>query len=145
MNNKKLMLQNRESYKPKEEFYVLDTYAWVEYFRKSPLSDKVENILKTGKCFTPTIVISELQTKFLRDGLDFTKAFNFIEVKTPIITLNKTLALSAGKINFERKKIISHWSLADSIILATAKELNAKVVTGDEDFKDLENEVIMLK
>jgi predicted nucleic acid-binding protein len=145
MNSQQAILQSRESYELKEEFYVLDTYAWVEYFRKSPLSDKVESILETGKCFTPTIVIAELQTKFLRDGLDFTKAFNFIEIKTPITTLNKTLALSAGKINFERKKINPHWSLADSIVLATARETKAKVVTGDGDFKDLENEVIMLE
>jgi predicted nucleic acid-binding protein len=129
----------------KEGFYVFDTYAWVEYFRKSPLSDKVESILETGKCFTPTIVIAELQTKFLRDGLDFTKAFNFIEIKTSIIPLNKTLALYAGKINFERKKINPHWSLSDSIVLATAREMKAKVVTGDEDFRDLENEVIVLE
>jgi predicted nucleic acid-binding protein len=144
MNNQQLILKSKEKSEPKE-FYVLDTYAWVEYFRKSPLSDKVESILETGKCFTPTIVVAELKTKFLRDNLDFTKAFNFIEVKTLIITLNKAIALSAGKINFERKKINPHWSLSDSIVLATAREMKAKVVTGDEDFIDLKDEVLMLR
>jgi predicted nucleic acid-binding protein len=144
MNSQQLILKSKEKSEPKE-FYVLDTYAWVEYFRKSPLSDKVESILETGKCFTPTIVVAELNTKFLRDNLDFTKAFNFIEVKTLIITLNKAIALSAGKINFERKKINPHWSLSDSIVLATAREMKAKVVTGDEDFIDLKDEVLMLK
>jgi predicted nucleic acid-binding protein len=144
MNSQRLILKSKEKSEPKE-FYVLDTYAWVEYFRKSPLSDKVESILETGKCFTPTIVVAELKTKFLRDNLDFTKAFNFIEVKTLIITLNKAIALSAGKINFERKKINPHWSLSDSIVLATAREMKAKVVTGDEDFIDLKDEVLMLK
>lgn len=128
-----------------KEFYVFDTYAWVEYFRKSPLSNKIEGILETGRCITPTIVIAELQTKFLRDNLDFAKAFNFIEVKTQIATLNKFIALSAGKINFKRKKINPHWSLSDSIVLATARETKAKVVTGDEDFIDLKDEIIMLK
>jgi predicted nucleic acid-binding protein len=144
MNNQQLILKSKEKSEPKE-FYVLDTYAWVEYFRKSPLSDKVESILETGKCFTPTIVVAELKTKFLRDNLDFTKAFNFIEVKTLIITLNKAIALSAGKINFERKKINPQWSLSDSIVLATAREMKAKVVTGDEDFIDLKDEVLMLR
>jgi predicted nucleic acid-binding protein len=144
MNSQRLILKSKEKSEPKE-FYVLDTYAWVEYFRKSPLSDKVESILETGKCFTPTIVVAELKTKFLRDNLDFTKAFNFIEVKTLIITLNKAIALSAGKINFERKKINPHWSLSDSIVLATAREMKAKVVTGDEDFIDLKDEVLMLR
>jgi len=125
--------------------YVMDTYAWVEYFRKSPLADKVENILETSDCFTPTIVVAELKTKFLRDNLDFSEALSFIEVRTPITSLNKSLAVSAGKINFERKSANQHWGLADSIVLATARELRAKVVTGDEDFRDLVDEVVMLK
>jgi predicted nucleic acid-binding protein len=125
--------------------YVLDTFAWVEYFRGSSLAKKVESILQSGKCFTPSVVIAELKTKFLRENLDFTQAFNFIEFKTTIIPLDKRIALIAGKINFERKKINHHWSLSDSVVLATARKINAKVVTGDEDFSDLKEEVVMLK
>ena len=143
MNSQQAVLEVTRQ-KPRQ-LYVLDTYAWVEYFRETTLADKVENILETGECFTPTIVIAELKTKFLRDNLVFADAFSFIEVKTPIVNLNKNLALSAGKINFERKKVNPHWGLSDSIVLATAREFGAKVVTGDEDFRDLINEVIMLK
>jgi predicted nucleic acid-binding protein len=125
--------------------YVLDTFAWVEYFRGSSLAEKVESILQSGKCFTPSVVIAELKTKFLRENSDFTRAFNFIEFKTTIIPLDKRIALIAGKINFERKKINHHWSLSDSVVLATARKINAKVVTGDEDFSDLKEEVVMLK
>jgi predicted nucleic acid-binding protein len=125
--------------------YVLDTYAWIEYFKGSSFADKVESILESGKCFTPSIVIAELKTKFLRENLDFAQAFNFIEFKTTIIPLDKTIALLAGEINFERKKANRHWSLSDSIVLATARKINAKVVTGDEDFNDLKEEVVMLK
>jgi predicted nucleic acid-binding protein len=133
------------SSKAMQDRYVLDTYAWVEYFRKSPLADRIEGLIENSECFTPPIVIAELQTKFLRDGLNFTKAFHFIDAKTVIVALDKFLALSAGKINFERKKINPHWSLADSVVLATAREIKAKVVTGDEDFRDLKEEVLMLK
>jgi hypothetical protein len=41
------------------------------------------------------------------------------------------------KINFERKKINPHWSLA--------REMKAKVVTGDEDFRNPKDEVIVLE
>lgn len=128
-----------------QEKYVLDTYAWVEYFRKSPLADRVGEFIENSECFTPTIVIAELQTKFLRDGLNFTKAFHFIEAKTTILTLDKFLAVSAGKINFERKRANSHWSLADSIVLATARKIKGKVVTANKDFEDLKEETVMLK
>lgn len=45
--------------------------------------------------------------------------------------------------HFENKKKIKNWGMSDSIILATAKLLNAKVVTGDEHFRDLD--AVMLK
>lgn len=144
MNNQQAVIEVETQKQPRQP-YVLDTYAWVEYFRKTPLADKVENILENGECFTPTIVIAELKTKFLRDNLDFTEAFNFIEVNTPITNLNKSLALSAGKINFERKRANLDWGMGDSIVLVTARELGAKVVTGDEDFRDLGDEAVMLK
>jgi predicted nucleic acid-binding protein len=83
--------------------YVLDTYAWVEYFRGTNLADKVEGILKE-KCFTPTIVIAELQTKFLKENLDFTQAVNFIEAKTITIPLTTNIAILAGKNKLRKKK-----------------------------------------
>lgn len=43
----------------------------------------------------------------------------------------------AGEINFENKKKIKGWGMSDSIIQATAKLLNADVLTGDEHFRDL--------
>ncbi|RLE79846.1 MAG: type II toxin-antitoxin system VapC family toxin, partial [Thermoprotei archaeon] len=37
------------------------------------------------------------------------------------------------------------WGLADSIVLATARKSKAKVITGDEHFRDLAGEVILIK
>ncbi len=62
--------------------------------------------------------------------------------KTKIINLNPMLAKEAGKLNFENKKKIRDFGMADSIILATAKLVGAKVVTGDEHFKTLNSVMI---
>ena len=126
------------------ESYVLDTSAWVEYFQNSPLADKAAAFINNCPCFTPTIVVAELQATFLRDGADFSKAFRFIEAKTPVLSLNKKIALAAGKLRFERKKINQKWGMSDAIVLATAREIGAKVITGDEDFRFLKAEVVML-
>lgn len=125
--------------------YVLDTFAWVEYFKDSPLADKVEDFLEHHSCYTPTIVIAELQATFLRDGIDFSKAFIFVELKTPVVGLSKKIALAAGKIKFERRKANQKWGMSDSIVLATAREIGAKVITGDHDFSALTGEAVMLK
>jgi predicted nucleic acid-binding protein len=39
---------------------------------------------------------------------------------------------------------VRDWGLADSIVLATARELGAKVVTGDKHFIDLGAETVFL-
>ena len=62
---------------------------------------------------------------------------HFIVSKSEIIDLNNDIALAAGEINFENKKKIKNWGMSDAIILATARMFNAKVVTGDEHFRNL--------
>ncbi len=50
----------------------------------------------------------------------------------------------AGEIDVERRKIMRGWGLSDSIILATARKENAKVITGDKHFADLKDEIIFI-
>ncbi|MFI5421229.1 MAG: PIN domain-containing protein, partial [Nitrososphaerales archaeon] len=59
----------------------------------------------------------------------------FISTKTAIVQVDRAVALLAGKINFQKKKEVRDWGMADSIILATANLASAKVVTGDLHFK----------
>lgn len=68
--------------------------------------------------------------------------FHFIIARSKIVDVSTEIALEAGKINFENKRKIKNWGMADSIILATAKNLNAKVVTGDNHFRNLD--VVMI-
>ena len=59
-----------------------------------------------------------------------------------IVDLTHDIAELAGEIDVERKVRI--WGIADSIILATARKTNAKIVTGDKHFADLKDEIIFL-
>jgi predicted nucleic acid-binding protein len=49
----------------------------------------------------------------------------------------------AGEINHSQKKVVKGWGMADSLILATARNTPAKVVTRDHHFEDLA-ETIMI-
>jgi len=62
-----------------------------------------------------------------------------------VVDLSFDIAVPAGKIDVERKRKVRNWGLADSIILAIARASNAKVVTGDEHFADLIDEVVMIE
>jgi len=57
--------------------------------------------------------------------------------RSSIVDLNLQIAKNAAVINQKMRKIKRHWGLADSIIYATAKLYEAKVVTGDEHFRNL--------
>ncbi|MBI2598555.1 MAG: type II toxin-antitoxin system VapC family toxin [Candidatus Diapherotrites archaeon] len=120
--------------------YVLDSHAWIEYFKGTLSGEKAKYFLETQECITPAIVVAELSYKYSTNNEDFEKQLNFILGKSSIIDLNSELALSAGKIKkFVRKKYKNNFGLADAIILATARKINAKVVTGDHHFKLLKN------
>lgn len=117
--------------------FVIDSYAWIEYFRGTEKGEKAREFIESGKSATCSIVIAELSEKYTREGKNFEEDFKFILSSAKIVDLNKEIALSAGEINFENKKKIKNWGMSDAIILATANLLGAKVVTGDEHFRNL--------
>ena len=94
---------------------------------------------------TPTIVIAELSEKYRREDLAFTEDLDFIVGKTRVVSLDTEIAQKAGVLSHERKRKVRRWGLADSIVLATARQYKAKIVTGDEHFRDLVDEVTMIK
>jgi predicted nucleic acid-binding protein len=123
--------------------FVIDTYAWMEYFRGSEEGKIAQKYIENENSATSAVTIAELSEKYKRENKDFEDDFSFIIVTTKIMNLDSEIALIAGEINCENKKKIKNWGMSDSIILATAKLLNAKVVTGDEHFKRLNS--VMLK
>ena len=109
--------------------YVIDSYAWVEYFRGSKEGELAKEYIENNHCATSAINIAELSEKYKRENKDFEKDMEFITSVAKIVEVSCGIALEAGRLNFENKKNIKNWGMADSIVLATAKMLNAKVVT----------------
>ena len=125
--------------------YVIDSYAWVEYFKGSKQGETAKEFIESKRAATSVITIAELSEKYDREGKRFDEDFSFMIAQTKIIKLNTELALLAGKINNENKRKIKNWGMADSIILATAKMNEAKVVTGDEHFRNLNSIMLNAK
>ena len=125
------------------ELFVLDSFAWVEYFLGSKRGEKVKVFIEGNKCITPTIVIAELSAKYSSEGKDFTDKLKFIKFNTKAMTLTDEIAELAGKIKTNQRKTKKDFGLADSIIYATALSISAKVLSGDPHFEDIK-EVIMI-
>lgn len=131
--------------------YVIDAYAWVEYFRGSKPGEKAKHYIEEEDSATPTVVVAELSRKLLKEverGAETIEGrrakLEFIGILTEIVDLSRDIAELSGEIDVERKSKVPSWGLADSIILATARKTTAKIVTGDKHFADLGNEVIMI-
>ena len=124
--------------------YVIDSFAWIEYFVGSKAGELAEQYIDGGQSITPTIVIAELSAKYARLKQDFAPKLRFIVLKSRTVALDEDIATLAGVISVERKIKVSRWGLVDSIILATARLQKANVVTGDQHFSDLK-EAIMIR
>ena len=123
--------------------YVIDSFAWVEYFRGSKKGETARHCIEEGGCATPAIVLAELSDVYEREeNRHWERDLAFIASKTTIVNLGQDIAAKAGKIkNDVRRKYQTKFGLADAIILATARKLGAKVVTGDQHFKRLDDMV----
>ncbi len=115
---------------------LIDSYGWIEYFTDGPLAESYAPYIEKAdneKYITPTIVIYEVcrKIKNLQGEQNALEAFAQIS-RTKIVELTSAISLRAVDISIALKL-----GTADAIILATAQECNAEIVTSDKHLKDL--------
>jgi len=113
---------------------VVDSSGWLEYFAAGPNAAFFEDAIEaTGDLIVPTVSVYEVFKKILleRGETEALRAIGFMQLGT-VIDLTSSIALSAAKISVELKI-----PMADSIMLATAREFGAVLWTQDIDFKGL--------
>jgi predicted nucleic acid-binding protein len=127
--------------------YVIDSYAWIEYFMGTKPGEKVKPIIEgLEEKMTPTICLAEVYAKTLRvESRELAeKQRVFIKERSALIPLDEAIAVESAKIDAVMKKKIKGWGLADSVVYATGLMKKAEIVTGDEHFKNLK-EVFFIK
>jgi predicted nucleic acid-binding protein len=122
--------------------FIIDSYAWLEYFMGSEAGKRVKQIVdsEVDEKLTPSICLAETYAKILKtedkEKAELRRAF--IKSRSALIPLDENLAVEAAKIDVAMKRKVQNWGLADSIVLSTARDRNGKVVTGDPHFRGLE-------
>lgn len=117
----------------------MDSCGWIEYFKGGGLAESFgEHIedMDRSNSFTPTIVIYEVYKVFLRNYTDddALRAVGHIKKRTTIIPLDDRIAIRAAEISYQ-----SRIPMAEAIVLATARESDAMVITSDKDLKGLDD------
>ena len=124
--------------------YVIDSYAWIEYFRGTEQGKKAQSYVESESAATSVLTLAELKEKYLREKwASFDEDLSFITARTSLTQVDRQTALLAGEINHKRKTAQKGWGMADSIILATARSASAKVVTGDKHFTGLPDAILL--
>ena len=124
--------------------YVLDSHALLAYAEGEPGAKEVADILKEGladkaELFQSVINWGEMYYIALREGgKERAELYRetFARYPIAIVEANKELTLQAA--HFKANYKISY---ADAFAAALAKNRKAILVTGDKEFKSLENEI----
>lgn len=113
---------------------VVDSSGWLEYFADGPNAGRfAPPIQNTRELIVPTLSLYEVFKRVFQQRSE-TEALRAIALmqQGQVVDLNATIALTAAKLSIELKL-----PMADSIILATAREYPATLWTQDGDFKGM--------
>ena len=112
---------------------IVDSSGWLAYFADDPQAKHFHKPLNDpSSLVVPTITLYEVFKVVLRETTE-NEALQAIAAmqKGKIVDLTPSLAISASKLSLEHSL-----PMADSIILATARDYEAVVWSLDSDFKN---------
>jgi len=121
---------------------LVDSSGWLEYFTDgknakhfAPVIQDLENLVVS------TINLYEIYKKIIqqRDENNAIQAIAIMQ-QVEILEVTAQIAIDGAKISIENEI-----PMADSLIIATARSVGAKIWTQDYDFKGLENVMFFKK
>lgn len=125
----------------------LDTTVIVEILRGEAGSQRIENIIdniRDEPLFISMAQIAELGDWCINNDIEPLKRITQIKEIINIIPLNEKICLDAAEIKHGmRKKGAKKFSLMDGIILASARSINQKLLTSDNDFRKVEDAILI--
>ena len=123
---------------------VIDSYAWIEYLDGTERGRKVSNYLdENEEIFSSALTVAEVVSKAARKGKSEKTAYEVLTNNSKVVSADQELSFQAGLIHCRMRRIMKDFGLADAYVLATAEKLDAKVLTGDLHFKDVEEAILL--
>jgi predicted nucleic acid-binding protein len=125
--------------------FIIDAWAWIEYFRGSQPGLKIDEILEdpSTDVYTCAITVAEVISKTARDGQDVEAAYNMLLSNSDVIKIDEEISKQAGLIHRKMRQTKKDFGIADAYILALANKLEGKIVTGDPHFEGLDNAILI--
>jgi len=127
------------------ETYVIDAYAWIEYLIGSKAGEKVKSVLEgeDNEIYTCAVTLAEVISKTAREGRNFEVAYDILVSNSQVINVDEEVSKEAGVLHSEMRKIKHDFGLADAYVLAVARRMKSKVLTGDVHFKGVKEAILI--
>jgi len=120
---------------------LVDTYTWIEIFQGSPRGHRaLRCIEKNSPVAVSVLTLYELRYR-LSDFFSREKIGTLMGIvlnHAEVIPVDTDIAILAGAIKADQKKIRSGLGAVDCMILATARLHGLKILSGDKHFAGLE-------
>jgi predicted nucleic acid-binding protein len=125
---------------------ILDSLAWVEFLSQGQLGPQVEAQSEEAEALlTPDTVLAEISRKFSREGVDSKKLAARLQAViglSEVVGINLAIAMKVPSSDEDLRRRAKQRgqgspSFTDAILLATARDVDAKVLTGDPHFEGL--------
>lgn len=125
--------------------YIIDSYAWVEYFMGSEKGLCVKKLLDNdaNRFITVECCLAELKGWALKEEKDFEKLYATVRSDSEIVAIRTEEWIIAGEIRYHKRKAVPDFGLIDSMLLAKQRLLGCRILSGDRHFKG-EKEVVYI-
>ena len=116
---------------------VLDTWTWIEYWRGNK---RVREFCEGPHSrITSVITVAELERHYGTDLERMDRMIAMIRARSLLVPVDPAIARTAGSV----RRSMKEGGIADAIIHATALAKQAKVVTGDPQFRTLDDVIFI--
>ena len=123
-----------------ESRYFLDSSAWLSYFFAE--NEELKSIIDSDSVlFTSVISLFEIKRKLIKEKIDINKIhsiLSYIKEKSIIVRIEQDVCEKAAEISVKDKL-----HATDSLIYTASLVNNCIFVTGDQDFKNMKDVIII--
>lgn len=118
------------------ERVIFDTWAWFEIFAESAVGRRLSQRYLDDpdvRVLTPSLALAEMSSKMARRGHTdrIPATLAAMDAGSEIVHLSTAAAIRVGPILVELRKSKKEASTADAVMLATARDHAAKLVSND--------------
>ncbi len=125
--------------------YIIDSYAWVEYFIGSKKGEILQKLFldEKNQFLTVECCLAEIKGWAIKNNQNFGKLYNIIHANSNIVEVTEHNWIDAAVERFEQRKTRKNFGLINAVILTKQKELNCMIISGDKHFKGIKGVVFL--